>query len=113
MIKLNKYIEGLNIATYGQAYWRVSKSNFMSGALAEYKTSFHRSYPCVVFLSAKKPMRVVNVGTSFINCGRLDFGINQHRTPGREKTYVNLRGTGMSMTNTLKNCLISFRKIVI
>ena len=32
----------------------------MSGTLAEYKTSFHRSYPCVVFLSAKKPMRVVD-----------------------------------------------------
>ena len=32
----------------------------MSGTLAEYKTSFHRSYPCVVFLSAKKSMRVVD-----------------------------------------------------
>ena len=86
-------------------------------------------YPCVVFLSAKKPMRVVDgkritkvekvtsfpvlLGLSFINCGRLDLRINQHRTPDREKTYVNLRRTGMSMTNTLKNCLISFRKIVI
>ena len=72
---------------------RVSKSNFMSGTLAEYKTSFHRSHPCVVFLSAKKPMRVVDGkritkvekllpfpvlhGTSFINCGRLDLRINR------------------------------------
>ena len=39
---------------------RISKSDFMSGTLAEYKTSFHRSYPCVVFLSAEKPMRVVD-----------------------------------------------------
>ena len=39
---------------------KVSKSNFMAGTLAEYKTSFHRSYPWVVFLSAKKPMRVVD-----------------------------------------------------
>ena len=40
--------------------WRVALSNFMSGTLAEYKTSFHRPYPCVVFLSAKKRMRVVD-----------------------------------------------------
>ena len=32
----------------------------MAGTLAEYKMSFHRSYPCMVFLSAKKPMRVVD-----------------------------------------------------
>ena len=32
----------------------------MFGTLAEYKTSFHQSYPCAVFLSAKKPMRVVD-----------------------------------------------------
>ena len=81
--------------------WRFSKSNFMSGTLAEYKTSFHRSYPCVVFLSTKKLMRVVDgkrttkvekllsfpvlLGTSFINCSHLDLRVNQHQTPGRDK----------------------------
>ena len=65
----------------------------------EYKTSFHRSHPCAVFLSAKKPMRVVDhkritkvekvtsfsvlLREKFHKLRPFDLRIDQHRTPGR------------------------------